>query len=72
MNLGQKQIEARLAEIKAAAEEDAGYDQAHNLEDKLHLDFIAFVAAFSTDTEVAAMAHLVLTSRQIPFPRHTA
>ncbi len=66
--MSRKIIEEQLQKIRDAAAE--GYDgEAHGAEKWLLQEFANFVAEYSTDTEVAEMASLVLTCVDIDFSR---
>lgn len=68
MNLDQ--IRCDLAEISRLAR--LGDDEAaHNREDRLHDDFIWYVAR-NGSPELQVLANAVLASKSISFPRYTA
>ena len=59
-------ISVRLAEIRTVMEDPT---TAHSLEDELYHDFARYVAGQAGE-ELAAMAHLVLSSEDLDFPRY--
>jgi hypothetical protein len=60
-----QEIEQRVVEIQRERHDE---ERAHGLEDDLYREFIAYVATL--ESPIAAKARLVLSTKQIQFPRH--
>jgi phosphosulfolactate phosphohydrolase-like enzyme len=65
-----EEVQARIAEIVKSANDP---EMAHTLEDTLYAEFIAAVASGAVRGKAAQhMAALILTTRDIEFPRWCA
>ena len=64
-----KEVNERVQDINDSIRDR---EIAHALEDKLHRDFIFFIAQGYAGTEVGDMARAVLTTQSLDFSRYCA